>query len=233
MKKRSIRTGILFALLTPVLLICAENPIYAATTQTAGSATVSYHVDPAYQVTIVTTQEHHVVHGQSGLNLLAHQRLADLDPTVERDTIMVTGRGASEDEGARVADWLRLAAPQARRVVAVCGGALLLAGAGLLDGRRATTHWRLLDTLKKRYPAVRVERGPIYVEDGPVWTSAGASSGFDLTLALVEDDHGYTLARDVAQDAHDSDRRLAVRRHVGSDDDGLGAGTQRPRHRHR
>ena len=155
---------------------------------------------PPYRVTIATTQSHHVVHGQSGLNLLANARLADLDPTVERDTIMVTGRGASEDEGARVADWLRLAAPQARRVVAVCGGALLLAGAGLLDGRRATTHWRLLDTLKERYPAVRVERGPIYVEDGPVWTSAGASSGFDLTLALVEDDHGYTLARDVAQD---------------------------------
>ena len=155
---------------------------------------------PPYQVTIATTQEHHVVHGRSGLNLLAHQRLADLEPGIERDTIMVTGRGASESEGARVADWLRLAAPQVRRVVSVCGGALLLAAAGLLDGRRATTHWRLLDTLKERFPAVQVESGPIYVEDGPVWTSAGASSGFDLTLALVEDDHGYTLARDVAQD---------------------------------
>lgn len=155
---------------------------------------------PAYLVTVATTQEHHVVHGQSGLNLLAHQRLADLDPSVERDTIMVTGRGAGADESARVADWLRRAAPQARRVVSVCAGALLLAAAGLLDGRRATTHWRLLDALKERYPAVRVESGPIYVEDGPVWTSAGASSGFDLTLALVEDDLGYTLARDVAQD---------------------------------
>ncbi len=155
---------------------------------------------PPYQVTIATTQEHHVVHGRSGLNLLAHQRLADLDPGIERDTIMVTGRGASESEGALVADWLRLAAPRARRVVSVCAGALLLAAAGLLDGRRATTHWRLLGTLKERFPAVQVESGPIYVEDGPVWTSAGASSGFDLTLALVEDDHGYTLARDVAQD---------------------------------
>jgi transcriptional regulator GlxA family with amidase domain len=155
---------------------------------------------PAYRVIIATTQAHHVVHGQSGLNLLANERLADLDPCLERDTIMVTGKGASDDESALVADWLRRAAPMARRVVSVCGGALLLAAAGVLDGRRATTHWRLLDTLHTRYPAVKVERGPIYVEDGPVWTSAGASSGFDLTLALVEDDHGHALARNVAQD---------------------------------
>ena len=78
--------------------------------------------------------------------------------------------------------------------------ALLLAQAGLLDGRRATTHWRLLETLKTRYPAVNVEGGPLYIQDGPVWTSGGVSSGFDLTLALVEDDYGFTLARNVAQD---------------------------------
>ena len=77
---------------------------------------------------------------------------------------------------------------------------MLLAQTGLLDGRRATTHWRLLDTLQLRFPKVKVERGPIYVQDGPMWTSAGASSGFDLTLALVEDDHGFAVARDVAQD---------------------------------
>ncbi|PWC13526.1 AraC family transcriptional regulator [Brenneria roseae subsp. americana] len=156
--------------------------------------------NPRYQVTIATTQPHHVVHGQSGLNLLADHRLSDLDPALERDTIMITGRGLSEEEGAVVADWVRRAAPKARRVVSVCGGALILAQTGLLDGRRATTHWRLLDTLQSRFPKVKVERGPIYIQDGAIWTSAGVSSGFDLTLALVEDDHGFTLARDVAQD---------------------------------
>jgi transcriptional regulator GlxA family with amidase domain len=131
---------------------------------------------------------------------LADHRLSDLDPELQRDTIMITGKGLTEEENACVVEWVRRAASKARRVVSVCAGAFLLAQAGLLDGRRATTHWRLLDTLQSRFPKVKVERGPIYVQDGTVWTSAGVSSGFDLTLALVEDDHGFTLARDVAQD---------------------------------
>lgn len=155
---------------------------------------------PLYQMAIVTTQTHRVVHGSSGLNLLADHRLADLDPEVERDTIIVTGKGATEEESAFVVDWFRRAAPKARRVASVCGGAMLLAEAGLLDGRRATTHWRLLETLQARFPKVKVENGPIYVQDGAVWTSGGVSSGFDLTLALVEDDYGFVQAREVAQD---------------------------------
>ena len=70
----------------------------------------------------------------------------------------------------------------------------------MLDGRRATTHWRLAETLQARFPRVQVENGPIYVQDGPIWTSGGVSSGFDLTLALVEDDYGFVQAREVAQD---------------------------------
>ncbi|MGG7446655.1 GlxA family transcriptional regulator [Kosakonia oryzendophytica] len=155
---------------------------------------------PRYQITLATTQPHQVIHGQSGLNLLADFRLPQLDPREPRDTIMITGRGMDEEEGTAVVDWLRLAAPHARRVVSICGGAMLLAQAGLLNGRRATSHWRLLDTLQTRFPRVQVEHGPLYIQDGPVWTSGGVSSGFDLTLALVEDDYGFTLARDVAQD---------------------------------
>ncbi|MBS1230842.1 MAG: AraC family transcriptional regulator [Proteobacteria bacterium] len=153
-----------------------------------------------YQVTIASTQPHRVVHGRSGLNLLADHRLAELDPGQQRGTIMITGKGLDGEEGAAVADWVRRAAPTARRVVSVCGGALLLAQTGLLDGRRATTHWRLLDSLQSLFPKVLVERGPIYVQDGPIWTSAGVTAGFDLTLALVEEDHGFTVARDVAQE---------------------------------
>lgn len=155
---------------------------------------------PRYQITLATTQPHQVIHGQSGLNLLADYRLPQLDPREPRDTIMITGKGINEEEGEAVVDWLRLAAPHARRVVSICGGALLLAQAGLLDERRATTHWRLLETMQSLYPRVKVESGPLYIHDGPVWTSGGVSSGFDLTLALVEDDYGFTLARDVAQD---------------------------------
>ena len=156
--------------------------------------------EPLYQVTVATTQVHRVVHGRSGLNLLADHRLVDLDPTEPRDTIMITGKGALDEESTAVADWIRVAARFARRVVSVCGGTLILAEAGLLDGRRATTHWRLLDILQSRFPHVDVQRGPIYVQDGTIWTSAGVTSGLDLTLALVEEDHGFALARDIAQD---------------------------------
>lgn len=155
---------------------------------------------PRYRITIATTQPHQVIHGQSGLNLLADHRLTDLDPFEPRDTIMITGRGTNPDEGDAVASWVRMAAPHTRRVTSICGGAMLLAQAGLLDGRRATTHWRLLEEMQATYPQIHVEGGPLYIQDGEVWTSGGVSSGFDLTLALVEVDYGFTLARDIAQD---------------------------------
>jgi len=153
-----------------------------------------------YQVSLATPQPHRVVHGMSGLNLLADNLLSELDPELSRDTVLITGKGSDVVESAAVMDWIRRAAPYTRRIVSICGGAWLLAGAGLLDGRRATTHWRMLDALQSTFPRVNVEKGPIYIQDGAVWTSAGVSSGFDLTLALVEDDHGFVLARSVAQD---------------------------------
>ena len=155
---------------------------------------------PRYRISIATTQAHQVIHGQSGLNLLADLKLAELDPRQAWDTIMITGRGDSVEEGNMVVDFFKLAAPQARRVVSICGGAMLLAQAGLLDGRRATSHWRLLETLQTGFPLVQVEGGPLYIQDGPIWTSGGVSSGFDLTLALVEEDFGFSVARDIAQD---------------------------------
>ncbi|HEY4436650.1 MAG TPA: helix-turn-helix domain-containing protein [Lelliottia sp.] len=155
---------------------------------------------PRYRIIIATTQPHQVIHGQSGLNLLADYRLPELDPREPLDTIIITGRGMNELESTAVVDWLHLAAPHARRIASICGGAMLLAQSGLLDGRRATTHWRLLETMQKTWPAIKVEGGPLYIQDGPIWTSGGVSSGFDLTLALVEEDYGFTLARDVAQD---------------------------------
>ncbi|SEG82642.1 Transcriptional regulator GlxA family, contains an amidase domain and an AraC-type DNA-binding HTH domain [Nonomuraea solani] len=90
-------------------------------------------------------------------------------------------------------------AARARRVASVCNGAFLLAEAGLLDHRRATTHWLSAADLKSRYARVEVDADPLYIEDGNVWTSAGVLSGVDLALALVARDHGHALARDVAR----------------------------------
>ena len=84
-------------------------------------------------------------------------------------------------------------------MTSVCSGAFVLAQAGLLDGRRATTHWRVCDLLAKSFPAVAVEPDPIYVRDGNVWTSAGVTAGMDLALALVEDDHGRDVALAIAR----------------------------------
>lgn len=92
----------------------------------------------------------------------------------------------------------RLAA-SARRVTSVCSGAFVLAQAGLLDGRRATTHWRACELLARTFPLVTVEPDPIYVRDGNVYTSAGVTAGMDLALALVEDDHGRDLALSIAR----------------------------------
>jgi transcriptional regulator GlxA family with amidase domain len=91
------------------------------------------------------------------------------------------------------------ASNRCRRVASVCTGAFTLAAAGLLDGRRATTHWRFAARLQQDYPSIRVEADRIYCRDGNVWTSAGITAGIDLALALIEEDHGFAIAKGVAQ----------------------------------
>ena len=117
------------------------------------------------------------------------------------DTLIVAGGAGVEralGDRALIA-WLRRAASRARRVASVCTGAFLLAEAGLLDGRRATTHWSAGEELRRRYPAVEVDTDPIFVRDGPVSTSAGVTAGMDLALALVEEDLGRDAALEVAR----------------------------------
>jgi transcriptional regulator GlxA family with amidase domain len=103
----------------------------------------------------------------------------------------------------KLVDSIRRLALVSRRVTSVCSGAFLLAAAGLLDGRRATTHWAECEVLGRTYPEVTVDPDAIYVQDGNVWTSAGVTAGIDLALALVADDHGRKAAATVA-------RRLVV-----------------------
>src|SRR4051812_36451762 len=117
------------------------------------------------------------------------------------DTLVVAGGMGTADAIANreLVDWIRRAAGRSRRVTSVCSGAFLLAAAGLLDGRRATTHWSACDLLARHYPAIDVDPDPIFVRDGNVSTSAGVTTGMDLALALVEEDHGPALALDVAR----------------------------------
>ncbi|MFI8952311.1 GlxA family transcriptional regulator [Streptomyces sp. NPDC053750] len=136
------------------------------------------------------------VRTSSGLTLVPDAALADVsDP----DTLVVPGGQGTREPHPRLTDWLHGHGPRARRLVSVCTGAILLARAGLLDGRRATTHWAYCDRLARDHPAVDVDPDPIYVRDGRVATSAGVTSGIDLALALVEEDLGRDAALTVAR----------------------------------
>lgn len=112
--------------------------------------------------------------------------------------LIVVGASIEDASPATIA-FIRHAQSHCRRIAAICIGAFVLAEAGLLDGRRATTHWNRAGELRARYPNVRVEEDRIFMADGPVWTSAGHAAGFDLALALIEDDLGREAARAVAR----------------------------------
>ncbi|MET0340198.1 MAG: helix-turn-helix domain-containing protein [Polyangiales bacterium] len=136
----------------------------------------------------------------SGFTLPASRALSDVREPI--DTLLIAGgdRGviAALSQPALLAEVKRVGA-LARRVGSVCTGSFVLAAAGLLDGRRATSHWASCDALAQMFPAVQVERHPVYTRDGRVYTSAGATAGMDLALALVREDHGAKLALEVAR----------------------------------
>ena len=115
------------------------------------------------------------------------------------DTLMVVGELVPRKSPPGLIDYIRQAGSRTRRVAGVCTGAFLLAEAGLLDGRMATTHWAHARTLQERFPAIAVDEDRIFVQDGNIWTSAGMSSAIDLTLALIEDDHHAELSRSIAR----------------------------------
>ena len=155
---------------------------------------------PIYRVEIVTTSRGPMLLTNCGIQIFAHKVYSQVRGKI--DTLLVTGGSAIEDDqtGAGVVRWLERAARRARRIGSVCTGAMLLARAGLLDGRKATTHWKWCESLAGKYPRVHVDPNPIFIRDGNVYTSAGVTAGMDLALALVEEDYGPPLALEVARD---------------------------------
>jgi transcriptional regulator GlxA family with amidase domain len=150
-------------------------------------------------VTEVVTADGCSVRASCGLEVGADRRLAACRGPI--DTLVVVGGDGTYEAVAdeRLVRWVRAAARRSRRVASVCTGAFVLARAGLLDGRRATTHWSRCELLAQLFPEITVEPDPIFVRDGDVWTSAGVTAGMDLALRLVEDDYGAEHARQVAQ----------------------------------
>jgi transcriptional regulator GlxA family with amidase domain len=152
----------------------------------------------AYGVAVATL-DGGTVPTSSGIVLGGEVALVDVDAI---DTLIVAGGSGSRPRivDPALVDWLRRRAPDARRVASVCSGAFLLAEAGLLDGRRVTTHWAVSRALARAYPAIEVDAEPIFTRDGHVWTSAGVTAGMDLALAMVEEDLGRDVALAVARE---------------------------------
>jgi transcriptional regulator GlxA family with amidase domain len=152
-----------------------------------------------YAVEIVTTARDLRVDGECGLSLLAHRHYHDVRGRPDSVLVIcgVRSRGVRDHA---LFEWLRRITERTRRLGSVCVGGFLLAEAGLLDGRRATVHWRYAREFMDRYPRVVVDPRPTWVRDGSIYTSAGISAGIDLALAWVEEDVGTTAALQVARE---------------------------------
>jgi transcriptional regulator GlxA family with amidase domain len=149
-----------------------------------------------YEVELLST-DGGVVVTSTGTKLMADQSVSS---GAEYDTVLIPGTCAVPPDNAQLVAAVRTLRTARNRMAGICTGAFLLARAGILDERAATTHWRFTELLGRSFPAVRVQPDAIYVQDGSVLTSAGVTSGIDLALALVREDGGPELARDVARE---------------------------------
>jgi transcriptional regulator GlxA family with amidase domain len=157
-----------------------------------------HRTDLAYTTEVVASSAGPLA-SSSGIRLVAERAYAEAPTGI--DTLMIAGgrgaRRASTDES--LVAWLRRTAPRVRRVASVCTGTFILGAAGLLDGRRATTHWESCEALARLHPQITVDPSPIFTRDGHIYTSAGVTAGMDLALAMVEDDLGRDVALQVAR----------------------------------
>jgi transcriptional regulator GlxA family with amidase domain len=153
---------------------------------------------PGYESELVTNSTDLALPTSSGVRIIAHKHYGQVRGKV--DTLLISGGpGTRGPRDPALLAWLRKMAKQTRRVCSICTGAFLLADAGLLNGKRATTHWRFVASFAKKHPAVSWDPNPIFVQDGSIYTSAGISAGMDLALALIEEDYGSALALEVAR----------------------------------
>jgi transcriptional regulator GlxA family with amidase domain len=152
----------------------------------------------SYTTHVVSVDVDTIVNTSSGLPILCEGSIGSIN--YEVDTVLVAGKGSLENmELLYLANWLNDNFKRFRRVASICAGAFVLAEAGLLNGRRATSHWMVCDKMAKLYPEINVEKDPIFIKDGNIYTSAGISTGMDLALALVEEDFGRDIAIMVAR----------------------------------
>ena len=154
---------------------------------------------PPYELELVSGDGSAMVPSGGGISMDSHRLAKNCRGAIDTLIVPATDFAWGAKPPTQFVTVLRRLAGRSRRVVSICGGAFLLAGAGLLDGKKATTHWRGTEDLAARFPKVDVQADSIFVKDGCVYTSAGVTAGIDLALALVEEDFGQDLALDCAR----------------------------------
>jgi transcriptional regulator GlxA family with amidase domain len=154
---------------------------------------------PGYEIQVLSPDDDKTLRTNRGINLGNALPLTQCSGPI--DTLVIAGGPGAESEAydPRLIQWIRDAASRSRRIASICTGAFPLAEAGLLDGKEAVTHWRFCDRLAQKYPKVHVRRDPIYLRDGSIYSSAGITAGIDLSLALVEEDHGHQMSLQIAR----------------------------------
>lgn len=153
---------------------------------------------PAYEIDLLTIDGLPLA-TSAGFRLVGGRRWTEALEPIDTLLIFASASGIKFPIDPDLLSWLRSSTDRVRRVGSICAGAFVLAAAGILNGRRATTHWELAEGLTQRYPRVAVDADRIFIRDGKVWTSAGVSAGTDLALAMVEEDHGHMLALEIAR----------------------------------
>jgi transcriptional regulator GlxA family with amidase domain len=167
--------------------------------QVFGSARSAGKAAALYEVIVCGERDGLVVTGRGGVELFRLTAPHDLAAALTADTVIVPGARVDSEPATEVLDVLRQAHSQGARIASICSGAFMLAAAGLLDGRRATTHWASAGDLARRFPRVEVDPNVLFVDEGDVLTSAGAATGLDLCIHMVRNDFGAAVAADVAR----------------------------------
>ena len=151
-----------------------------------------------YSIQVLSTRSGGTVETAGGMSIGNASKYSDYAGPIDT-LIAIGGDGAVAPQSEELTKWLQERAPSIRRIASICTGAFMLAAAGLLDGRRVATHWLWCEVLQSRYKQLKVERDPIFIKEDKFYTTAGVTAGIDLSLALVEEDLGHTVAAEIAR----------------------------------
>lgn len=154
---------------------------------------------PAYSIKILSADSEREVRGIGGIAVSNGILFSEYSGPSD-SLVAISGEGALGELPPALFDWIRRGAAHVRRIASVCTGTFMLAPTGLLDGKRVTTHWHHVDKLAKQFPHLRIEKGPIFIKDGNVYTTAGVTAGIDMALTFVEDDLGHEAAMSIARE---------------------------------